>query len=309
MEAGIRRAVKRPLRVLALDGGGMRGIFTASYLTALERGLQTRMIDVVDLVVGTSTGGIIGLGLASGYAADEMLRFYTEHGRQVFNSPRRLTRLVRPKYDRRPLDAALQEKFGSLIMNDLQKHVCITSHELVAGTARVFKDDHAPRLHWGGDQFVWKVAAATAAAPTFFAPMQISAQDSHVDGGVWANNPALVGITEAVRYYGRDLNEIRLLSVGTTSRVFRVRSHKEAVGLGLWGWAWKVLDLLQSTVSMAADRQAQLLLPDGSYLRVDDELAEQIRLDDVDGSRPLQERGEQKARQTLSQVRALFELP
>jgi uncharacterized protein len=310
MEAGIR-GVGQPLRMLALDGGGMRGIFTAAYLAGLEGALRHPLIDIVDLVVGTSTGGIIALGLASGRSAEEMLRFYTAHGPEIFRHPRPLRQRLRnkPKYDRAPLDDILEQTFGDIVMNDLQKHVCITSHELVAGTTRVFKDDHAPGLHWGGDQLVWKVAAATAAAPTFFAPMQINDQDSHVDGGIWANNPAMVGITEAVRYYGRDLNDIRLLSVGTTSAVFRVKSHAEATKLGLIGWARKMTDLLQGTVSMAADRQAQLLLPDRHYLRVDDELAERIPLDDVDACRPLQERGAQKARTTLAQVRQLLELP
>lgn len=288
----------------------MRGIFTASYLAAIEEGLGRRMIDIVDLIVGTSTGGIIGLGLAHGLSAREMRAFYTQHGPEVFTNPRPLYQRLRnrPKYDRKPLDAALQQTFGGAVMNDLRKHVCITSHELVAGTTRVFKDDHAPGLHWGGEQLVWKVAAATAAAPTFFEPMQMGDQDSHVDGGVWANNPAMVGITEAVRYYDRDLTEIRLLSVGTTSAVFRVRSHAEAANLGLIGWARKMSGLLQGTVSMAADRQAQLLLPDGHYLRVDDELAERIPLDDVAACRPLQERGAQKARTTLQEIKELFEL-
>lgn len=285
----------------------MRGIFTAAYLAELERALGRPLMDIVDLVVGTSTGGIIGLGLASGRSAEEMLAFYLEKGPEVFHHPRPMPlRLVRPKYDRRPLDAALRESFGGLTMNHLQKHVCITAHELIEGTTRVWKDDHAPGLRAGGDQLVWKVAAATAAAPTFFAPMQLGSQDSHVDGGVWANNPAIVGITEGIRYFGCKLNDLRLLSVGTTSRVFRVRSHQEAVKMGWLGWAWKTTDLLQGTVSMASHRQAALLLPDGQYLRIDNELAEKIPLDDVQACRPLQERGEQKARETTHRVRQVL---
>ena len=193
-------------------------------------------------------------------------------------------------------------------MNDLSKPVCITAHELVAGTTRVWKDDHHPSLKGGGEQLVWKVATATAAAPTFFAPMQIDHEDSHVDGGVWANNPALVGITEAIRYFGRDLSEIRMLSVGTTSRVFRIKDHRTATKMGAIGWALRTLDLLQGTVSMAADRQAMHLLPDGQYARIDSELAEKIRRDNVDECRPLRERGAQTARNTERQVRDVLGL-
>jgi len=285
----------------------MRGIFTAAYLAELERALGTPLIEIVDLVVGTSTGGIIGLGLASGRSPEEMLDLYAERGPEIFRRPRRLAIwLFRPRYDRQFLDAVLRETFGQLKMNDLQKHVCITAHELIEGTTRVWKDDHAPGLRGGGEQLVWKVAAATAAAPTFFPPMQLGSQDSHVDGGVWANNPALVGITEAVRYFGCALDDIRLLSVGTTSRVLRVRSHQDALKMGLVSWARKTTDLLQGTVSMASDRQAALLLPDGHYLRVDSDQAERIRLDDISASRPLQERGEQKARLTTRQVKQVL---
>jgi patatin-like phospholipase/acyl hydrolase len=203
LEAGVR-GLGNPFRILALDGGGMRGVFTASYLAGLERALGRRVVDVVDLVVGTSTGGIIALGLASGRSAEEMLAFYLEHGPKIFGRSRPFPIwLFRPRYSRGPLDEALREQFGEMKMNELGKHVCITAHELITGNTRVLKDDHHPDLHWGGELLVWKVAAATAAAPSYFAPMQLGSQDSHVDGGVWSNNPALVGITEPSLLCGR----------------------------------------------------------------------------------------------------------
>jgi predicted acylesterase/phospholipase RssA len=267
------------------------------------------MINVFDLLVGTSSGGIIGLGLAAGFSAQEMLDFYLHHGPEIFSRARPLpVRLFRPKYDRMRLDQILRDRFGEeLRMNDLQKHVCITAHELVAGTTRVWKDDHAPGLRRGGNHLVWRIAAATAAAPTFFAPFQVEPEDSHVDGGVWANNPALVGITEAVRYYERDLTAIRLVSVGTTSKVLRVSSHQDALHIGLLGWARRSVALLQGTVSMASHYQASLLLPEGQYHRADSELAEQIALDDVDACRPLEARGRDHAAKDVATIRRVLE--
>jgi patatin-like phospholipase/acyl hydrolase len=309
MEAGVRRVSGTPFRILALDGGGMRGIFTASYLAELDRRLGRPLAEDIDLIVGTSTGGIIGLGLAADYPPAEMLEFYLDHGPKIFARSRPFPIwLFRPRYSRSVLDRVLHDRFGEMRMNELRTPVCITAHELVAGTTRVWKDDHHPSLHGGGDQLVWKVAAATAAAPTFFAPMQMEHEDSHVDGGVWANNPALVGITEAIRYFDRQLRDIRLLSVGTTSRVFRIKSHRKAAKMGWVGWARKTLDLLQGTVSMAADRQAMHLLPQGQYLRIDNELAERVRLDNVEACRPLRERGAQEARVSEGDVRAVLGL-
>jgi patatin-like phospholipase/acyl hydrolase len=301
--------VAEPFRILTLDGGGVRGIFTAAVLAEFEQRFGDRFLDAVDLIVGTSTGGIIALGLASGRSGSEMLAFYRQKGPEIFGSPRRLRRLWGPKYDRRNLDAVLREQFGEdLDLNALTKPVCITAHELVAGTTRVLKDDHAPGLHWGGDRKVWRVAAATSAAPTYFAPVQLDVEDSHIDGGIWANNPAMVGIIEAVHYMARSLDQIRLLSLGTTSRPLCIDSHAIASRMGWLGWASRSLDLLQGSVSMASHEQARLLLGDERYLRIDDELPRRIQMDDTNAALSLQERGQQAARRANASVKRLYGL-
>jgi predicted patatin/cPLA2 family phospholipase len=294
-------------KVLALDGGGLRGIFTAAVLTEIESALGPPFIEAFDLIVGTSTGGIIALGLASGRTCREMLEFYRNAGEAIFGKPRKVRRLFGPKYDREVLDSLLRDQFGEMKMNDLSKSVCITSYELVHGTPRVWKDDHAPDLRWGGDQLVWKVAASTSAAPTYFAPVQIGAADSLVDGGVWANNPAMIGIVEAIRYGGKSLSDIRLLSVGTTSLPMRISSHEKAFSMGGVHWASKALSLLQGSTSMAVDHQLRLLLDD-AYLRLDSERARRIALDDVTECRPLQEWGHGVGRASIAKVRSLLEL-
>jgi patatin-like phospholipase/acyl hydrolase len=295
--------VTDPYNILALDGGGLRGIFTAAVLAEAEDAFGPKFLDSLDLLVGTSTGGIIALGLASGRTCREMLEFYRIGAPTIFGRPRRVRRLVGPKYDRRPLDDLLRAEFGpDTRLNDLHKAVCITAHELVRGTTRVWKDDHSPELRVGGDQRVWKVAAATSAAPTYFAPVQLGEADSHVDGGVWGNNPAMVGVTEAIRYAGRELKDVRLLSIGTTSQPLRVRSHDEAVSMGLRQWLGKGLDLLQGGVSMATDNQVRLLLGDQAYLRLDSERAHKVKLDDASQTGPLQEWGHDVGRNNIAAI-------
>lgn len=295
-------------RILSLDGGGMRGIFTAAVIAQLEQDLGVRLADYVDLIVGTSTGGIIGLGLAAGKTGEQMRDFYAAEGARIFARPRSLPqRLRQPKYDRHVLDEVLQREFGDQRLNDLSTPVCVTAHELVAGTTRVWKDDHHHELSGGGDLLVWKVAAATSAAPTYFAPVQLGGADSHVDGGIWANNPALVGITEAVRYAGRSLDDIRLLSIGTTTRTFQVQDHDHARRMGLLAWLKEARELLLGGgVSMASDKQAELLLPLGAYLRLNSERASHVPLDDYEKCAGLREVGEQVARLHRRQVRALL---
>jgi uncharacterized protein len=301
--------VTEPYRILALDGGGLRGIFAAAALTDAEDAYGQAFLDSFDLLVGTSTGGIIALGLASGRTCAEMLEFYRSAGPEIFSKPRRIRRLVGPKYDRGPLDNLLRQEFGETTrMNDLQKPVCITAHELVSGTTRVWKDDHSPELRVGGNMLVWKIAAATSAAPTYFAPIQLDVADSHVDGGVWGNNPSMVGITEAVRYFGRNLSEIRMLSVGTTSQLLRVTSHAHAARMGLKDWLCIRLDLVQGSSSIANDNQARLLLNEGSYLRLDSESARKIKLDDATQCRPLEEWGRNVGRRNVAKIGELLGL-
>lgn len=298
-----------PYRILALDGGGLRGVFTAAVLVEAEDAYGDAFLDAFDLLVGTSTGGILALGLASGRSCREMLEFYRRAGTAVFVRPRRIRRIVRPKYDRRRLDALLREEFGEETrMNDLSKAVCITAHELVTGTTRVWKDDHSPELRSGGEQLVWKVAAATSAAPTYFAPVQLGAADSHIDGGVWGNNPAMVGMTEALRYARRELGSIRLLSIGTTSQPLRVASHAQAVRMGLGQWMFRALHLLQESSAMATDNHLQLILGDSGYLRLDSERARKVALDDDGQAGPLQEWGHDVGRRSVAAIGDLLGL-
>lgn len=298
-----------PYRILALDGGGLRGIFTTAVLVEAEDAYGPAFLNSFDLLVGTSTGGIIALGLASGHSCREMLEFYRQAGPTIFSKPRQLRRLIRPKYDRAPLDLLLRKQFGETTrMNDLTKPVCITAHELVSGTTRVWKDDHSPELRWGGEQLVWKVAASTSAAPTYFAPVQLGDVDSHVDGSVWGSNPAMVGITEAVRYAGQELRNIRLLSIGTTSQPLRIGSHAQVARMGISHWMLKALHLLQGSSSMAADNQARLLLGTDFYLRLDSESARSIKLDDVEKCRPLQEWGHDVGRKSVPAIGRLLSL-
>lgn len=286
----------------------MRGLFTAGYIAELEDALGCKLADCFDLITGTSTGGIMALGVAAGKSGTELTLFYRREGPRIFGKPRKARLVFGPKYARGPLDTVLRETFGEMRMNELNTPVCITAHELIEGTPKVIKTDHAEGLRWGGDRLVWKVAAATSAAPTYFAPVQLDVEDSHIDGGVWGHNPGMVGLIEGVRYFGRPLDEIRLLSVGTSSKIVRVRSHRDAAGLGLVGWGKQALDLLLGSSSQAAHEQAHLLLGDDHYLRANSEAAEKVDLDNVADCLPLQERGQSLARRDRDRIKALLGL-
>jgi uncharacterized protein len=288
----------------------MRGVFTAAFLAGIEECLGDRLANYLDLIAGTSTGGLIALGLAAGRSGQEMLDLYRDHGAEIFSGSWPGRRLFMPKYSRRGLDRLLEREFGDLKMRDLSVSTCISAYEAISGQPRVFKTAHAPDLYWGHDQLVWRVAAATSAAPTYFAPVQFMAEDAHVDGGVWANNPAMVAITEAVSRFSRQLTDIRLLSIGTVVPRPSVKSFKIARRMGTPRWAKPGLALLQGGPSLGTHFQAQLLLGEDHYLRCDDHAEHQsaIRLDDVNACQPLAALGHRAALNSWPKIQRLLQI-
>jgi predicted acylesterase/phospholipase RssA len=295
-------------RALCLDGGGMRGVFTAAFIACIEERMGDRIAKHVDVIAGTSTGGLIALGLAAGRSGQQMLDLYSENGARIFSGGWPGRGAFMPKYSRRGLDRLLQAEFADLRMRDLPTATCISAYEAVSGQPRVFKTDHAEGLYWGHEQLVWKVAAATSAAPSYFAPVQFTEADAHIDGGVWANNPSMIAITEAVRRFERPLADIRLMSVGTVSPRPRISSFGASRWMGKPRWLKPGLALLQGGAALGNHFQAKLLLGETNYLRCDDDSSSPVALDNVDDCRPLAALGHNLALQRWPEVQQLFEL-
>ncbi|OAI39847.1 hypothetical protein AYO39_02355 [Actinobacteria bacterium SCGC AG-212-D09] len=286
-------------------------MFTAAFIAGIEEILGDRITNHLDLIAGTSTGGLIALGLASGRSGQEMLDLYRNNGKQIFSGSWPGRGAFMPKYSRKGLDRLLEEQFGSLQMKDLGVPTCISAYEVVSGQTRVFKTQHAGDLYWGADQLVWKVAAATSAAPTYFAPIQFKEEDAHIDGGVWANNPAMIAVTEAIRRFSRELRDLRLLSVGTVSPRPQVRNFGITRRMGWPRWAKPGLALLQGGPALGNHFQALHLLGEDHYLRIGDraESATPIKLDDVEACQPLAALGHRLALDHWPAVKQLLGLP
>src|ERR1700733_582685 len=129
-------------QILALDGGGLRGIFSAAILAALEEDLQISVVDHFDLIAGTSTGGIIALGLGLGLRPRQIVEFYAELGAQVFRSRPGLSsarQLLRAKYQPGPLRSALADVFGDRTFGESTKRLVITSYNLGADDVYLFR--------------------------------------------------------------------------------------------------------------------------------------------------------------------------
>jgi len=293
-------------QILSLDGGGYMGMFSAAVLACLEDDLGTSIADHFDLIAGTSTGGIIALALAAGLPARRVVDFYLEHGPRIFGHRRlRLPKqLVRSKYRTRPLHLALRDVLGERILSDSRVPLVIPSYDLRSDDIKLFRTPHHPRLIRDWREQMVDVALATSAAPTYLGAHHLRGLRL-VDGGVWANNPSIVALCEAVETFKVDLEDIRVFSLGTTSDLER-RPDRLDHG-GVIQWAPKVAKVILRGQSLGAANATELLLRRrGQFLRLDPRVPEkELRLDGVT-PQALLGRAERESEHISKQFNAIF---
>ncbi|WP_303312682.1 CBASS cGAMP-activated phospholipase [Hymenobacter sp. BT730] len=196
-------------KILSLDGGGIKGLYTAKVLSHLEEVFGGPIGDYFDMICGTSTGGLIALALSQRIPASQLVTFYKEQGPKIFpvnkvlNEKKGLLRQIfgKGKYTNTALASAIMGVLGDAQMSDAQNLLCIPSFNLTSGRPRVFKFPH-PEGNNYADKYgsMYDAALATSAAPTYF-PVKYTNGAYYADGGVWANNPTLCGIMEALEYF------------------------------------------------------------------------------------------------------------
>ncbi|KAJ1436480.1 acyl transferase/acyl hydrolase/lysophospholipase [Ochromonadaceae sp. CCMP2298] len=306
--------VRRPYRILCLDGGGIRGILTTTILKRICKH-KPSFLDNVDLIVGTSAGGLLSLLLASGYTADECDDIYSFAGNHIFgHNPWRAINPFRAKYSDKAKQELLQHYYGTRTMGDLQKTCAVIAFRLdgrKSHTHRLFnKEGWRPAVfsnmpQAGGlirpddDLLVWDAAMRTSAAPTFFPVFR-----GYTDGGIVANNPTVVAISKAMAHYPHlNMGNIAVLSIGagTFPRHLQLLSKHssgnhsngdtEAVeeSSPLWRADWGIkqwipylLDIILDGDSVTTEMVVQYLLAaNGLYHRIDPRLPRWIALDEV----------------------------
>ena len=260
------------LQVLSLDGGGLKGIFAAATLAAWEEDFDTRIGDHFDLVVGTSTGGLLALGLGLGHRPAELLDLYLTRHREIF-PPRRgpLRGLRTPRYEPDGLRAVLEEQFGDAVLGHSQLRLAIPAYDLTADHVHLFRTPHHPELRRDWRVRAVDVAMATTAAPTYL-PATTVEHHRLIDGGVWANNPTMVGVAECFDRLGGDRGGVRVLNVGTTTEL-RNRPTSLDRG-GLLAWRRAGLDIVLRGQTLAATSHAALIVGRSNVIRVDAAIAE-----------------------------------
>lgn len=260
-------------KVLSIDGGGIRGIIPAMILAHIEAETGKPISSLFDLIVGTSTGGILALGLGipnqegkPKYSALDGLRFYEQHGLSVFPPPTipvwselRL-KLFDEKYSADGLVRVLNTYFGTSTFRDALIPTVISTYDLVSRKPRFFKSDRSR------DQGVlmWQIARATSAAPTFFEPhllLNPEGEDSVlIDGGVFANSPGMCAYAEALDRKKPD-EDILLLSLGTGYGIHSF-DYSDVRDWGQVQWAMPLIKIFFDGMGATVDYQLRRLLPD-----------------------------------------------
>ncbi|MEP3476417.1 MAG: CBASS cGAMP-activated phospholipase [Hyphomicrobiales bacterium] len=253
-------------RILSLDGGGIKGAFTASVLAQLEADTGHSVIDHFDLITGTSTGGILAIGLGMGFSASELTEFYEESGPIIFPGTSKLSKakgifkqIFKPKHSQQTLKSEIEKILGDKKFGESKCRLVIPTYDAIAGRIYLLKTAHHQRFSNDIDAPAVDVALATSAAPTYFeaADFPTLKNASFVDGGLWANNPSLVGVVEAVHFLNIPLSEIDVLSIGTTTQPFSISENSDA---GIASWNLGIVDVMFEGQMEAAQKQTDLLL-------------------------------------------------
>lgn len=268
-------------KILAIDGGGIRGIIPAVVLDHIEQKAGQPISEMFDLIAGTSIGGIIAAMLTApnsggqpNYSADQVVCLLRKRGQEMFSRPRLLGRISEERYDHEPLDKILKEYFCDIMLAECVSPIIVPAYELERREEWFFKTRKA-KCSDGYNYLLRDVCRATSAAPSYFEPAGIESMEGSVnhfiDGGVGAVSPAMCACAEAL-HLGTKVDSIVILSVGTGCAHNDGIPHKEAQSWGLWGWMKVITSILLDAGSDTANYQVKQLIDESNYLRLNTHL-------------------------------------
>lgn len=293
--------MRRKFRILSLDGGGLRGIAQLLVLKRIEIITGKKIYELFDLIVGTSTGGIIACGLTAvengmpALTVDKLIELYTTNADTIFPKQdsklkliyRKVRGLIDSKFNEKGLDGQLEKYFNDIRLSETIKPIIVTSYDINHNEIIMFKS----RLshEFGYDTKLKHVCRATSAAPTYLPPYRMNYMNVDrllIDGGVYINNPAMAGIADTLKHkYGYEdirLEDIQVLSLGTGMYSERVGAGQKNFGVVMWGPVISTV-MLQSSAKLVDYECEQL--PLDKFLRLQFVIDNEERADMSD-SRP-----------------------
>lgn len=257
--------------VLALSGGGYRGLYTATVLKEFEAALGSPLASRFDLLCGTSAGGLLALGLAAEIPAAELQELFELHGKRIFGRRTLLRRLfgqwLTAKHSSLGLREVLSERFAQALMGDLKHRVLIPAVNYSTGRGQFFKTPHHQKFETDHRMRLVDVALATSAAPTYF-PLARNDRGVFADGGLVGNAPGFFGLHEVRNFLGPSDADVRVLAIGTMT-IGATLSGGASLDRGFFKWRSSLFDLVISAQESSVDDLLRQSLQDG-YFQIDD---------------------------------------
>lgn len=271
-------------KVLCIDGGGIRGIIPAMVLAEIENRTGKPICELFDFISGTSTGGILALGLVipgedgkPKYSAQDLVKLYQEHGDEIFPNDtwkrfQSVAGIMDEKYSQEGIESVLQKYFGKAELKDALTEVLVTSYDLETRRPFFFKSRLAQR-HEHRNHLMWLAGRATSAAPTYFEPLKLTTDDeltyySLVDGALYANNPAMCAYAEVTKL---DKGNLTVVSLGTGEMSAQTIEHDQAKNWGVMQWIKPLIDVMMDGNSDTVDYQLRKIIeakPESKYFRM-----------------------------------------
>lgn len=294
--------------VLALSGGGYRGLYTATVLAELETALGRPLASHFDLICGTSAGGMLALGLAAEIPAVELKELFENKGERIFGCRSFLRKLLgfwaTAKHDSAGLRGVLIERFQDSTIGELKHRVLVPAVNYSTGRGQFFKTPHHPTFELDHRMKIVDVAIATAAAPVYF-PLARNERGVFADGGLVGNAPGLFGLHEVKTFLAPEQDaRIRVLAIGTMTIGATVRGGA-SLDRGFGKWRGGLFDLVISAQESSVDYMLRHELKD-DYFQIDDQATpdqskdvKKLDLVSIGATNTLKDRGTHAAQRAL----------
>lgn len=281
----LKEKPNKTFNILSIDGGGLRGVYPAHLLLRIQKELDLNYQEYFDLVIGTSTGSIIAAAITCNIDLNKIIKMYEEYGPKIFPDNGKFG-IFSSKFSegKKILCDELENVLGEIRFKDIKTpSLIIPSTNICEGKVFVFKSKYSSEFVRDPEILVRDAVLASCSAPTYFDPTRVG-EYLLSDGGLWANNPAMLGYVDAQRRFSKKHDEIKILSIGTGTEMINYERISEARLWGiLSGWKTKkFIKLLFSIQSQSIHNYLSLLFPEATnkYLRLDFTSNRNLPLDD-----------------------------
>ena len=257
--------------VLALDGGGTRGIYAAQILANIEQNFHVSIKDCFNLIAGTSTGSIIAGAIAIDIRMQKVVQIFECKASQIFRKKHYLSPLFISRYSKKPLEKVLNNYLPSITLGEIVTPLMIMGSDISTGGVYVFKSKYLGESNAlyvrDKDVQLRDAVVASCSAPLFFDPQKVG-DFLLADGGLWANNPSIISFTEAISKFEKKIEQIKILSIGTGHTATQKYNNRKCCWGFLNGWGReKLISYILDLQSQASTNMARLLL-NKNYLRL-----------------------------------------